>query len=475
MPFLSVVTRAKKEGNALLLRQDLNKEGERDSMKNCFKVVLMFTMGFFFSGAANARAETLQEAVQSVLQNNPDVKAVAYNRLARDQEVRQAMADFFPKVDTSLSGGYVNYNHPNNDHYRPKSATVSVNQNVFRGGATLSETKRQKSRVASEAYLLQETSENTALLACKVYLNYLRALEQEALAKENLLIHERLYDQIQLRSRAGVDRKVDLEQVTARLALARSNLIVTQANVENARTDYQAVIGCLPVNPVKPAPSYGEIPTTMQAAEKKALDDHPTLKSARADIEARKFQHRTAKALVYPSLDVAAEYVWGDEINGPLDWYTYQDYFQIMAKLNFNLFSGFANQARISETSLLVKEAEAIAKKTELQTVQSVRSSYEAYMADQRRINQLEQYVASTDMAAEAFISQWSIGRRTLFDVLDTSAEKITAKSDLINAQYDRMYDSYRVLSGLGKLVHSLGLQWPEESLIKKSSTDTRS
>jgi len=87
-------------------------------------------------------------------------------------------------------------------------------------------------------------------------------------------------------------------------------------------------------------------------------------------------------------------------------------------------------------------------------------------MADQRRIKQLEQYVSSTGKAADAFISQWSIGRRTLFDVLDTAAEKTTAKSDLINAQYDQMYDSYRILSGLGTLVHTLGLQWPEESRI---------
>jgi len=58
-----------------------------------------------------------------------------------------------------------------------------------------------------------------------------------------LLIHERFFDQIRLRSQAGVDRGVDLEQIKARLALAQSNLIVTEANVENARTDYKAVIG----------------------------------------------------------------------------------------------------------------------------------------------------------------------------------------------------------------------------------------
>ena len=433
-------------------------------MKNNLKDVFIFVLVFFLIGAADVRGETLQDAVKSVLQNNPDITSVAYNRLARDQEVRQAMADFLPKIDSSLSTGYVNQNNPFREHFRPEQANVRLTQNLFRGGATLSETNRQKSRVISQAYLLQGASENNALLACRVYLNYLRALEQHALAKENLLVHERFHDQIKLRSQAGVDRGVDFEQIKARWALAESNLVVTQANIENARTDYQAVMGYLPVSPVKPEPFYADIPSTLQEAEMIALDNHPTLKSARADVEARKFQHKTARALVYPSLDVSAGYTWGNEMNGPSAWYSYQDYFQANATLTFNIFNGFNNQARIKETLYLINEAEEIAKKTELQTIQSIRLSYDQYMADQRRIKQLEQYVNSTAKAADAFTSQWSIGRRTLFDVLDTSAEMITAKKDLINAQYDKMYDSYRILSGLGKLVHTFGLQWPEES-----------
>ena len=440
-------------------------------MKHYIKNVLILCTIFFLVAAVDVRAETIQDAVKSVLQGNPEITSVAYNRLARDQEVRQAMADFFPRIESSISDGYIDQHHPYlaDDHFRPRSATVKLNQNLFRGGATLSETNRQKSRVASAAYQLQGVSENTALLACRVYLNYLRALDQDVLAKENLLIHQRFYDQIKLRSQAGVDRGVDLEQITARLALAKSNIIVTQANIENAKTDYQAVMGYLPVNPARPEPPYTLIPSTLQDAERIALANHPTLKSAKADIEARNYQYKTARALTYPSLDVGAGYTWGDELNRPAASYDYEDYLQVNATLTFNIFNGFVNQARIKETSYLINEAEELAKRTELQTVQSIRLSHEAYMADQRRVKELEQYVVSTDKAAEAFISQWSIGRRSLFDVLDSSAEKISAKSDLINAQYDKMYSAYRILSGMGTLVNSLGLPWPEESRVDKS------
>ena len=79
-------------------------------MKHDVKVVLIFILVFFLMGVADVRGETLQDAVKSVLLNNPDITSVAYNRLARDQEVRQAMGDFFPRIDSSLSAGYVNQN-----------------------------------------------------------------------------------------------------------------------------------------------------------------------------------------------------------------------------------------------------------------------------------------------------------------------------------------------------------------------------
>ncbi len=436
-------------------------------MKTVIRIVLVFAVGVFLIGTGTAMAETLQDAVKSVLQSNPEVTSAAYNRLGRDQEVREAMADFFPKLDTALSAGYISQNSPDNTSFRPRTATIRATQNVFRGGATVSETNRQKSRVASQAYTVQATSLYQGLLACRMYLNYLRAVEQDDLAKENVVIHERLYDQIKLRSQAGVDRRVDLEQITARLALAKSNLVVTAANVENAKTDYQAVVGHMPGTLVKPAPFDKEIPASIQDAEREALSNHPQLKSAKADIDARKFQHKTAKALTYPVIDVSAEYNWGDDINGPINFYHYQDWFSVNAMMRFNVFNGWYDQARIKETAYLINEAEEIAKKTERQTVQAVRLAYDAYKADERRITQLEQYVTSTGMTADAYISQWSIGRRTLFDVLDTSAERITAKSDLINAQYDKMYDSLRILQNMGKLLTVLGLSYPEESKVE--------
>jgi len=432
-------------------------------MKFLKRFVVVVVAGMLFLGIGIAHAETLQDAVKYMLQTNPEIRAQAYNRLARDQEVVQAKGGYFPTLDASLSVGRDEQIHTwatDPTISRPKQTILSLRQNVFQFGATTSEVERQEARVRSQAYLLQGTSENLSLQAARVYLNILRNQELDELAKENMLIHERIHDQMKLRKQSGVDPGADLDQVLGRLALAQSNLVVTQTNIVDAKTDYQALIGRLPENLSKPSPVSADIPTTMDDAEQMAVRQHPILKSARADLEARQAQHETAKRIMYPKLDVAVDYKWQTDVDYPYR----TENIVATAVLSFNVFNGFRNKARYEETLYLLSESKEILNSTQRQVVQSMRLSWEAYRTAQDRVAYLEEYVKATGMTAEAFNKQWTIGRRTMFDVLDTEAERINAKSDLVKAQYDKLYAEYRVLNGMGQLVKALGLQWPAES-----------
>jgi adhesin transport system outer membrane protein len=339
---------------------------------------------------------------------------------------------------------------------------ASLRQNLFHFGTTKYEVERQEARVRSAAYLLQGRSEGVALQASRVYLDVLRQLELKDLAEENLTNHERIYDQIKLRSASGVDSKADLDQVMGRLALAQSSVVAAKANIIDAETDYQAVIGHLPEDLVGPQHVASAIPASMEEAQQLALDDFPIVKSAQADYEAREFQHKVAKSLNYPSLDAAVDYKWENDV----DIEGYQEELVATGVVSFNIFRGWHDMARVKETRHLICEAWEIRNNTRRQAVQSIRLSWEAYEATQDRITHLEEYVKSTGATAEAFAKQWSIGRRTMFDVLDIQAEYLNAKADLVNARYDRMYSEYRVLAGTGQLATTLGLQWPEESRV---------
>jgi len=419
-----------------------------------------------------AHSETIQDAIQATIQSNPDVRSTAYNKLAREQEVVQARSRYFPTLDVRGSTGYYEQKHPNDWHNWPKEAVLSLRQNVFEGGASLSEVQRQQARVKSQAYLVQAVSENIGLQACRAYLNVLRETELYKLAQENLRIHERMFDQVRSRSDAGVDRRADLDQVSGRLALAQANLVTAKANLEDAKSDYQAIVGYLPEDDlVIPDSVDNVIPGSKEEAEYLAVQNYPVLKSAKADVEAREKQHETAKRVLSPSFDIAADYRWQDGTDGLVANVAgpgstrdiYREDLSVTASVRFNIFNGFQNLGRIKETRHLVSEAEEIMNSTQRQVVHSVRLSYESYLAAQERMKRLDAYAKSAELTANAFVVQWNIGRRTLFDILDTQAEYINAKSDLVNATYDQKYASYRVLAGMGKLSETLGVAQPEE------------
>ena len=442
-------------------------------LKNFLKGAVIVIAGILILGNGYVHAETLPEAIQQVLVTHPEIKAAAYNRQARDQEVVQARGGYYPTLDASVTWGYMQQDKPviANDKAYPKQSTVSLRQNLFRGGANWADVKRQESRVKSQAYLVQGTSENMALLTAKVYMAVLRAQELSELAKENLTNHERIGDQVKLRQESGVDRRADRDQVLGRLALAQSNVVVTATNLRDARTDYQAVVGRLPDGLVVPLPFSSPIPASMDDAEQLALKNYPIVKSAQADLEARKLQYSVAKRLLSPSFDIAADYNWTDDVatlpaTGAAIPTGKRDYFSASAVLSLNIFNGFRNDGRIKETQYLVSEAQEILNKAQRETIQSIRLSWEAYKSAKERVIYLEEYVKATDTTASSFAAQWNIGRRTMFDLLDTQAEVINAKTDLAKAKYDKLYAEYRILSGMGQLVHSLGLQWPEEGRV---------
>jgi len=329
--------------------------------------------------------------------------------------------------------------------------------------SSVNEVDRQKARVLSSAYLLRDKADDVALRVAKAYIEVLRKKELESLANENVIIHERISDQINLRGESGVSRKADVDQVKGRLALAKSSFVATKINVVDAYSNYQAVVGRVPVDLVSPDSIEKLMPPSMEDAVQLAVYNHPALKSAKADLEARVFQKKVARSPYMPVLDIEVDKYWGEDVDGVVGK---QEYLATWLRLRFNLFHGWKDKARKVETEYLVTEAQGIQQNAELQAVEAVRLSWMAYKAMLDRIKLLDEHVVASSATAQSYTKQFNIGKRTLLDVLDTSAEVITAKKDLVNARYDGLIAQYRILSDTGNLVPALGLEWPQESKI---------
>lgn len=421
---------------------------------------------------ASAHAQSLKDAVELTIKGNPDILVEANQRLANDEAVKNSRGGFFPKVDLLLGRGY-----EWSDNATTRAAVgggrslnrqegqATLTQMLFDGFGVSSEVNRNKARVESAAYKTLGTAENTAMRAIEAYLNVLRNRELVQLTKDNLAAHLRTQDQIKVRSQGGVGRKSDQEQIDARVGLAKANLVATEANLRDSEITYQRIVGQKPVNLSKPtAPDSGLLPKTAEAAVQTALDNHPILKSATADVKATDYQHEAAKSFMYPRLDAELGYTNNKNVDGQPGS---SDDRYAMLRLRYNIFKGGSDMARVNETAHLKNAAKETMSRTRRQVEESTQLSWNALTSAGERLSGLKEHADMSTATSDSYHKQFQLGQRTLLDLLDSINEAYTAQTDFLNGTYTELFARYRLLADEGQLLNFLGVQPPAEANLK--------
>lgn len=429
--------------------------------------------------APPARGQSLKEAIEQTLKTNPDVLIEVARRQATGDALSQAKGGYMPKIDLSTGTGKESKdNATTRASYgggitqRKLEQSLTLTQMLFDGFATSSEVDRSLSRVDSAEHKLAATAEQIALKAIEAYLEVLRQTQVLDLTKENLVVHQRTSDQIKVRVGGGMARKSDLDQIQARLALSGSNLTAAEANLEVAEINYKLVVGSIPKGLVNPrAPGDELIPSTPEEATFFAIENNRILKSADADVAAAQAQHRASKASLYPRFDLElgrTNSITSNSIDTAQDPTT-----SVMVRMRYNLFRGGADQARVGETRNQAMEAQQVRNRAERQLEQSARLAWSAYRAARDRAANLRKHAESTQLTREAYTKQFSMGQRTLLDLLDTENEYFSATTNNINGYYVELFARFRLLAELGLLLSTVGVS--PAIAMQASSSDSAS
>lgn len=307
----------------------------------------LFTALPFVLATSFVQAQSLPEAMQKALEVHPEIQAGVNSRIAADYQLRAAKGGYLPRVDVLAGYGREGTDSPSTGNrwetLNRGESSVRLRQMVFDGFATSSEVGRQQATVNSRAYSLLGASERTALTVAQVYLDVLTRREMVRLAEDNLRSHERIYDQIKLRTARGVGRLADLDQAEARLAQARNNLITEQTNLADAKTNYLSVVGQLPDELSSPAPFVDLLPANLDEARQQMVESSPILRSAESDIAAAEKQYEAAKSTFYPRFDAELGRTADNDLDGMNG---HNNEWQAMLRMSFNLYAGGSKQGR---------------------------------------------------------------------------------------------------------------------------------
>ena len=396
--------------------------------------------------------------------NNPDVLSHWHDLQAATKEIGVARGGFFPKLDLSSNAGNERLTTPlaqfqpiSSSFYRD-TTTLTMTQMLYDGFMTRDEVRRLNHVQLSRYFEWSDSMENSALETAQAYFDMMRHKSLYRLSEENFISHRVVYEQIQLKVKAGVGRAVDLEQVKGRLALSESNLLTDNANVHDVNARMLRL-----VNEMPSAESSGDaniliplVPKNAATAElAAAIDNNPAVLAAVENVKAAQSDLEGRRGKYQPRVDMVLSQTRGQNAGGVLGQ-NRDAVAQVV--LSWNLFNGGADTSRADQYMEQLMSTRSKRDKVCRDVRQAVDLAYHGVWTITEQLVLLEKRQAAIEKARYAYKKQFDLGQRSLLDLLDSENELYQAKRAYINALYDRSIDVAKTLAGMGKLVSSLGL-----------------
>ena len=261
-----------------------------------------------------------------------------------------------------------------------------------------------------------------------------------------------------MRTERGVGRTADFDQAEARLAQAKNNLITEQTNLADAQVNYYSVVGQDPQDLSLPAGLLGQLPASLQEARQQVRENSPLLRSAEADVQATEQQYEAAKSTFYPQVD--AELMQGADNN--LDGTRgHVNEWQAMLRMRYNLFAGGSDKANLQSKAYQTNEAMDIRNNALRVLSEEMGLAWNALTNAREQLPIASDYVDYNTRVREAYQKQFSLGERSLLDLLDSENELFTSQRRLADIRFNELFTQYRIKATMGQLLKSQGVVAP--------------
>ena len=418
-------------------------------------------------------AQSLSDAVNTAITSHPSLMSSEAGVRAATHDVRQAKAGYYPTLDIDAGWGkeksdikQLQLGGNAQGTLSRRDTGVTVRQLVWDGWATRSEVRRRVALLSSVEHGLDNSREAIAFQAAQAYIDVIRARELVSLARDNVSAHVEAVDRASAKRQSGVGNQADVDQATARLALARSTQTAREGALREAVATYRRVIGSDPGELMVPerrpsgfvngdAIDRGALDAAIGNAIADVGSAHPAMLEAQAQITAADAQIEAARAAFHPQLNIEGSLRRDDNQSGVKG---NRNIDTLMLVARWNLFNGgadTANKMAAVERKTVAQEAVEDVRRNLAETVTI---AHEARATSEARIAFLEAYVKSSEGTLAAYEDQFELSRRTLLDVLNAENELFNARSNLASGIYDDLANQFFVEASKGRLVSTLGL-----------------
>ncbi|MGA2127946.1 MAG: TolC family outer membrane protein [Xanthobacteraceae bacterium] len=426
--------------------------------------------------ASACSAETMESALISAYQNNPQLNQQRASVRATDEGVPQALSGYRPRVAVTGTLGS-NYTSVTENLGKlsptatgpiylnaaattaPYTAGVTATQTLFNGFQTGNRTRAAESQVSAAREGLRVLEQTVLLTGATAYMDVLRDTANLEVQRSNVRVLEETLRQTRDRFDVGEVTRTDVAQAEAQLAAGQSSELAAESTLTTSRANYRQVIGVEPTNLAPGSPVDRFSPSTLGAAIDQGLVENPNVTAAMYGIDVAHLQVKINEGALYPTVTVQAA---AQQNGSPQLGTTNLFAASVVGSLTVPIYQGGQEYSLIRQSKETLGQQRLTLNLVRDQTRQSVVQSWGQLQAAKAQVQAAQSQVTSSEVALNGVREEARVGQRTTLDVLNAQQALVNARIALVTAQHDRVVASYNVLSATGRLSpRVLGLKTP--------------
>lgn len=422
------------------------------------KKLLPILISLSFAGfSAMSQAENLLQVYQQARLSNPDLRKSAADRDAAFEKINETRGSLLPQLGLGAGYSYNNgFRDSNGQDSNTTNASLQLTQTVFDMSKWRALTLQEKTAGIQDV-TWQVDKQNLLLNTATAYFEVLSAIDSLSYTEAQKQAVYRQLDQTTQRFNVGLVAITDVQNARSQYDSVLASEVVARNTLDNAVEKLRQVTGnyypqlaSLDMKRFKTTK-----PATVNALLKEAESRNLTLLQARLSQDLAREQIRYAQTGHLPTLGLTVSSGLSDKKHSGSAASlpnSNNGHNSVGLTLSIPIYSGGAVDSRVKQAQYGFVGASEQLESAHRSVVQTARSSYNNISASISSISAYEQAVVSAQSSLDAMEAGYSVGTRTIVDVLNATTTLYNAKQQLSSTRYNYLINNLNIKSTQGVL-----------------------
>ena len=424
-------------------------------MKKVFKKFCLIFLILFpqYSSSNQIVNDDLRQSLEKLYELNPKIKYYRNILKSKDELMPQAYSEFRPEIKGYYQKGKVHTNshgfNITSDGIRSETNKgITITQDIFDGGSSLSNIQVAKNSIFSERYILHDKEQEIFFDAIKIYSEFATEQSNFQLKKKNVEVLKNRFELTKEQFEIGEVTLTDVSIADARLSLAKSDLIESEKNLESLTANYFYLFGVKPISP-KIDLAVLEFKKNVEDIKSLGLKKNPKVNDLVYQIKSLEYKIKTLKRKKLPSVKLEA------------DAYINEGYFRTDSKrevlsafaiIDIPLYQSGAASSKIREVKSQLFALNQLLRQVKEEIEFNITSSISSYDHSYSKIKAYKKQIESNKIYLEGLRQEMQLGERTMLDLLDGEQELLKSQLDLVKSYRDLFNSYYETIFFMGGL-----------------------